>query len=422
VKPPAGSHLRPGHVARPVETAAVAPTLLAMAGLKDPITRQFHSPGLFGGAAEKEDGAYSETFYTFSSYGWSPLHAIETSRYHYIEAPQPELYDLTADPKEENNLVSQQAATVAVLRDKLQQLMKVDPFKPSSAAGNSNVSPDALDKLRALGYVAYRSPVSADALAAGLPDPKTKLWEFNTVLAATDALHAGDIPAGQALLAKVSEKDPQMYIVPFLLGEGALSVQKWDEAIVQFKKCLDLNPNFDQAMTGLARALMYGENLEEAKHWANKALEFNNQNYRAYYELGYIDAKKGDRTAAIADYQKAIVIQPDFAPLRRDLGMIYFQEQNFAEAAKQLAKAIDLGVDDSKLHNFLGIAYSRIGQLQKAVASYQRALKLEPNRAEIHLNLAYAYQRLGQAVSAQKEYEEACRLEQKYCEFVPGRQ
>ena len=421
VKPPAGSRLRPGHVARPVETAAVAPTLLALAGLKDPITRQFHSPGLFGDAAEKEDAAYSETFYTFSSYGWSPLHAIETSRYHYIEAPQPELYDLTTDPKEETNLVAQQTATVAVLKDKLQQLMKVDAFKPSTT-GTTTVSPDALDKLRALGYVAYRSPVSADALAAGLPDPKTKLWEFNTVLAATDALHAGDIPTGQALLAQVSEKDARMYIVPFLLAEAALGVQKWDEAATEFRKALALNPNFDQAMTGLARALMYGENLEEARTWANKALELNPQNYRAWYELGYIDAKKGDPKTAIADYQKAITIQPDFAPLRRDLGMIYFQEQNFAEAAKQLGKAIELGVDESRLHNFLGISYSRTGQLQKAVASYQRALKLEPNRAEIHLNLAYAYQRLNQGAEAQKEYAEACRLEEKYCEYVPGRQ
>ncbi len=205
VKPPAGSGIRPSRVARPVETVAVAPTMARVirgksAGVKDPtgkdpIQQQFQSPGLL----EKDAGdaaAYSESFYSFSSFGWSPLHALETSRYHYIEAPVPELYDVVADPPEKNNLASQQTATVAVLKDKLQALLRRNPFKPqeNTAVG---LSPDALEKLRALGYVAYRSPVSPEALAAGLPDPKSKLWEFNAILKAGDAFRAGDFPAGE---------------------------------------------------------------------------------------------------------------------------------------------------------------------------------------------------------------------------------
>jgi hypothetical protein len=46
----------------------------------------------------RTDPAYSETFYPFSSFGWNPLHALESERFHFIEAPKPELYDLAADP------------------------------------------------------------------------------------------------------------------------------------------------------------------------------------------------------------------------------------------------------------------------------------------------------------------------------------
>ncbi len=108
----------------------------------------------------------------------------------------PELYDVVADPQEKNNLASQQTATVAVLKDKLQALLRRNPFKPQENAA-SGLSPDALEKLRALGYVAYRSPVSPEALAAGLPDPKNKFWEFNAILKAGDAFRAGDFPAGE---------------------------------------------------------------------------------------------------------------------------------------------------------------------------------------------------------------------------------
>jgi len=129
VKPPAGSGTRPGRVARPVETVAIAPTMIRYvsakgtgsksAGTKNAALRntekQFQSPGLLEDSGGNDSVAYSESFYSFSSFGWSPLRALETGRYHYIEAPLPELYDVVADPEEKNNLAPQQTATVAVL-------------------------------------------------------------------------------------------------------------------------------------------------------------------------------------------------------------------------------------------------------------------------------------------------------------------
>ncbi len=420
VKPPAGSGFRPSRVPRPVESIAVAPTLFHFAGLQEVIQNQFQSPGLFDPEAEKQEAAYSETFYPFSSFGWNPLHALETSRYHYIDAPTPELYDVLADPAEKNNLAPQQTATVAVLKDKLQSLLRHNPFTPTEA-GSSGLGPDALEKLRALGYVAYRSPVSSEALAAGLPDPKSKLWEFNSILEAEDAFHAKDFDKGEQLLAEVREQDSKMYIVPFMLGEAANARKDWPEAEAEFKKCLEFNPNFDQAMTGLSRVLLYQNKDEEAKQWARNALKYNPQNYRAWYQLGFIESKT-DKQAAIADYEKAVSIQGNFAPLRRDLGLLYFQQRNYAEAAKHLAKAAELGVKEAPLWNVLGISYSHSNRLAKAVESYKRALKIDPNLAEAHLNLAYAYETLQHPVVARKEYEAACRLQKNFCRYVRGDQ
>jgi len=420
VKPPAGSGIRPGRAVRPVETVAVAPALLQLVGVKDPIEKQFHSHGLFGADAEKEDASYSETFYPFSSFGWSPLHALETSRYHYIEAPVPELYDVVADPEEKNNLASQQTATVAVLKDKVASLLREKPFSPPPGA-NANLSPDAAEKLRALGYVSYRSAVTPEALAKGLADPKSRLWEFNSILEAGDAFQVNDFPTGQDLLEKVREKDPQMYIVPFMLGEVALRQQKWADASTELKQCLDLNPNFDQAMVGLGRALMNQNNPEEAKAWVSKALKYNPQNYRAWYELAFIESK-GDKAAALTAYEKTISIQPNFALARRDFGMFQYQQKNYADAVIQLSKAAALGMDtDPQLYNFLGISYSLTKRLPQAVESYQKALKIDPALAEGHLNLGLAYEQLGRKSLADKEYQQACQLKQDFCQLVQNR-
>jgi tetratricopeptide (TPR) repeat protein len=419
VKPPAGSGFRPGRVSRPVETIAVPSTLLRLAGVHDEIEKQFQSKGVLLPSSESDGEAYSETFYPFSSFGWSPLHALETSRYHYIDAPEPELYDLAADPEEKNNLAAQQTATVAVLRAKVEARLQDHPFV-ATHAGGSEISPDALEKLRALGYTAYRSPVSAEALASGLPDPKGKLWEFNSILKAEDALQGGEVDRAVELLSPVQEKDPKMYVIPFLLGEAALRKQDWTRAAEQLQRCMDLNPNFDSAMTGLARALAKLGRVDEAKNWLKKATGSNPDNYRAWYELGLLEAES-DPAAAQSSYEKAIAIQPNFSVGQRELAMLLFNQKNYAAALPKFEKAIALGLDDAPLYNFLGICYNQTRQLQKSIRSHRTALTLDPKLAEAHLNLAYDYQLLHQPKTAREEYQKACDLEQSFCKFVPPR-
>jgi arylsulfatase A-like enzyme/Flp pilus assembly protein TadD len=419
VKPPAGGGFRAGRSPRVVETTAVAPTLLEAAGIHDGMNGQLQSPSLLKSKTAADDAAYSETFYPFSSFGWSPLHALESTRYHYIDAPQPELYDLTADPDEKNNLAEQQTATVAVLKDKLQKLLQNRPYTPGDAS-TSGLSPDALDKLRSLGYVAYRSPVPATALASGLPDPKSKIAEFNTILEAEDALQRHDDDQATLLLRQVQEQDPNMYVIPFLLGEAAVRHEKWPEAADQLQRCLKLNPNFDSAMTGLARALEKLGKVDEAKSWLQKAVTINPENYRAWYESGLLEAK-ANPDAAFEAYQKAVAIQPNFYPAQRELGMALFNKKDYAEAAVHLEKTISLGYEDAQLHNFLGICYSQTHQLTKALHAHERTIALDPSFAEGHLNLAYDYQGLHEDRKALMEYRKACVLSASFCRFVPNR-
>jgi choline-sulfatase len=418
VKPAAQSGVRPGRVSRPVETTSVPATLLQLAGVHDEIEKQAAAHGLFQPSKDTDDEAYSETFYPFSSFGWNPLHALETSRYHYIDAPEAELYDLVADPAEKNNIAAQQPATIAVFRKKLETRLQDRSFT-SAHDGSSQLSPDAQEKLRALGYVAYRSPVSPEALAAGLADPKNKLEEFNAILNAEDALQAGDVKRAKDLLSPVQEQDPTMYVIPFVLGEAALRNQEWERAAEQLQRCMELNPNFDNAMTGLARALAKLGRVDDAKNWLKKATSSNPNNYRAWYELGLLEAGN-DPAAAQASYANAIATQPNFSLAQRELGMLLFNQKNYAAAVPRFEKAIALGLEDAQLDNFLGICYSQTGKLQKSIRSHQAALKIDPKLAEAHLNLAYDYQLLHQTKTAREEYQRACELRQSFCKFVPN--
>jgi arylsulfatase A-like enzyme/Flp pilus assembly protein TadD len=418
VKPVLGSGFKPHRTPAPVQIMAIAPTILDAAKLHDPIEKQFQVQSLLGQGEETAD-VYSESFYSFSSFGWSPLRTINNSAYQYIEAPKPELFDLRKDPAENNNIIAEQSAVASVLAKKLKE--RVSQYKPQDVASdNSQTTPEAAEKLRALGYMAYKSPVSAAELASGLADPKDKIWDFNTLLDGVDAGKLGDLDRERSLLTQVQERNPNMYLIPFLLGEAGLKAADWKAAQESLERSLKLNPTFDQAMTALARALHQQGNDVEALQWVDKSLQANPKNLRAWYQKGWIITAT-DPDGAIVDFQKALEIQPGFAMAHRDIGILMLQKGRYVEAASHLEQAVSLGLAHARLYNFLGIAYSRTGRYQEAVKVYTKALDEEPNFAEAHLNLSYAYGKLNRPEAARAQFDAACKLQADLCQYEPGK-
>ena len=199
-----------------------------------------------------------------------------------------------------------------------------------------------------------------------------------------------------------------------------MKAANWKAAQDALERSLKLNPNFDQAMTALARAFHQQNQDEQALQWVEKAIEANPKNLRAWYQKGWITVKS-DPDGAMVAFEKALEIQPGFAMAHRDLGMILLQKGRYKEAATHLEQAADLGLAHAKLYNFLGIAYSRAGRYQDAVKVYTKALGKEPDFAEAHLNLSYAYEKLNRPQSARLQYETACKLQADLCQYEPGK-
>src|SRR5258708_4039235 len=110
-------------VAPLVRTVDVAPTLLALAG-RPPLA------GIDGetlallieGRSSGERPAYSESYFPWFSMHWAPLRSVQDGRWKYIDAPEPELYDLTNDARERTNLAAREPARAAALRRGLEAL------------------------------------------------------------------------------------------------------------------------------------------------------------------------------------------------------------------------------------------------------------------------------------------------------------
>src|SRR5204862_2169435 len=114
----------PGNAHRGIRVAGtaglvdVAPTLLDLAGVPPDGKDASDGRSLVAALSMRrvaDRTVYSETLYPRLHFGWSDLTSAVDGRYHYIRAPQRELYDLASDPRERVNLTASRESTAASL-------------------------------------------------------------------------------------------------------------------------------------------------------------------------------------------------------------------------------------------------------------------------------------------------------------------
>ncbi len=418
-KLPRGQGL-PRVVHSPVGTIDVAPTLLELLSIQDPVSRQFQGSSLasliLGKSAPAERPVYSETYYPRDSFGWSALRSFSTARYHYIEAPLPELYDLEKDPVEEQNIYGQRRAEGAALRNQLLDFeRRYANAAASPGAAGPPLSPETLEKLRSLGYIAYSAPAAAGP-GETFADPKDRLKLFNSILRATDLAAVGHLEASNALLRKVAADEPHLYLIPFMLAENAARAKQWQEAEQQFLACLKLNPSFQQAIMGLARAYVAEGKGEQAQPWLELAVHDNPHNFLAYHGLGLVARLEHQNEEARRNFLKAAEEKPNYAPSQQELGIVLVEMQRYAEALGPLTRASELGPENPVLANYLGTAYANTGRTEQAIESYKKAVTLKSDYAAARLNLAFAYLKLGDRTNATREFHVLCQQDSSLCQ------
>ncbi|MBI2917515.1 MAG: tetratricopeptide repeat protein [Chloroflexi bacterium] len=80
------------------------------------------------------------------------------------------------------------------------------------------------------------------------------------------------------------------------------------------------------------------------------------------------------------------------------------------EAIADYTRAIQLDPKDAAAYNNRGIAYRKLGQPKEAIADYTRAIQLDPKDAAACNNRGYAYQALGMGKEAQADFARAEKL------------
>ena len=131
----------------------------------------------------------------------------------------------------------------------------------------------------------------------------------------------------------------------------------------------------------------------------------------AYGGLGVIYWRTGDLDAAIRHCQKAIKIAPKNIEFHQNLTQIYWQKEIYDRAAIGYRIILELNpLDENALHR-LGIILLSRQEYDEAVSCFQKVLQINPDNALTHGALGTAYYKLGEAGPAIHEFQEVLRLD-----------
>ncbi|MBX9572741.1 MAG: tetratricopeptide repeat protein [Candidatus Obscuribacterales bacterium] len=108
----------------------------------------------------------------------------------------------------------------------------------------------------------------------------------------------------------------------------------------------------------------------------------------------------GKLSEAIIAYKEALESNKALAEAHSNLGLIYNQQHNYAQALSEFRKALAINPKDAITYNGIGAALRAEHDLQGAIKNWQTAVSLDAKLATAHYNLGTAYE-------IQKDYEKS---------------
>jgi choline-sulfatase len=293
-------------VSNRVRLLDIAPTALEVAGIPVPSEMQGQSLlRIAQASSQANQPAYARADLPQQGFDCSLIESWRVGKYLYVNAPIPELYDLSVDPNATRNLAQSAKATLQVLAA---QLAAFDRHFEGQAGKPARLTSSEMQKLASLGYIGLHSPGTSSIQGAKGIDPKDAVVIGNQTLTAFFALDDG----------------------------------KPEEAIPLFRLALSARQNLYLAQYGMAVALNQEQRYAESIEYLHLAIKLQPESAWAHYEMGVSLSKTGDLKTAVVHLEIASRLLPEFRALHLELAEVYDRLGRSEDSARERAKASQL--------------------------------------------------------------------------------
>jgi len=190
-------------------------------------------------------------------------------------------------------------------------------------------------------------------------------------------------------LEKLAEARPDDIEIHMHLASNYEKQRRYEPAISNFKKVIQLDEKRSEAHFGLGMIYMKMRRIEDAIPPLKKAVELSPDNIDAYLQLGNAYEELRDFSKAAEMYKSYLSLKPETTwngYLR--LGLCYMELGQFEDAISSLKNASKEKPDDVKTNYNLAEAYNKAAQYDNAYETYEHLVKIDPEAATSYYGLA----------------------------------
>ncbi len=419
----------PGHTASvrdaAVSLADLAPTLLRAAGVVPPDamkgrdllddTLRLEPDAAEAGrrASGRRDSGrerlqpdlYSETEYPRVA-GWSPLQALTDGRWMTIRAGASlEVYDLRSDPREAHDVSASQTAVGTAMA------ARADAIHASAAAPRARaISPEAQERLRALGYVA--TSVQPESLS-GAPNPAARIATWNAFEDALSALTAHR-PDALTTMRRLASTNPDAPVIQMTAARALKEQGQIEAALSAYRQAATRWPTDAMLLHDLAVTAREAANAAGASNAAalrgeavradRAALALAPDSAAAHNGLGLLAIDNDKAGDAVKSFEQAAALDSNNASYWANLGNARRATGDRAGAEQAYRRALDADARTADAANGLGVLLVEANRPAEAAPWFERAIAAAPDLVEARLNLGIAWQSAGSPSRAAEQF------------------
>lgn len=225
-----------------------------------------------------------------------------------------------------------------------------------------------------------------------------------------ELLDHGRVDESRVLFSKAIEADADFalaYLTCAFIATSTADLQK------HLDKAVALAPHVSKGERLLIEAYqaIVDNNYGKADTLCKQLVQKFPDDKRAHDTRGNFYFWQNEPDKAIAEYEKVIEIDKDYAKGYNLLGYIYIQKEEYEKAEEAFKNYIRLIPDEANPHDSIADLYTRMGRHEDAIEHFKMSVKLDPtfylSQQKIGTNLVF----LGKYEKGRKAFRKAMEME-----------
>ncbi len=207
----------------------------------------------------------------------------------------------------------------------------------------------------------------------------------------------------------VIAQSPRQYL---RTGEEFYRSMNFEDAIEQFTRAVEMDPDLDRAYVNRGLAYSKVGNHEMAARDFDRALAFNKKDDELFYLSGREWYLHGNSSNALSRLNQAIELKRNFLEAHNQRAEVYKGLGQFDKALEDYLKCLRISEDETAYYNIARV-YEKLNRFEDAKSAYLKSISMNDRIPE-------TYFALGLLQFNQKDLEEAQQSIDQLLQLVPG--